>query len=233
MSTSIASLANNGYYQLSNPSGGTSTTNVNPTSSLLQALNATDGSSSGSADNSAFLLDLSPQAQQLLNGTNSSTDSTASLAGALSGTDGTSLASLLGGGGASSTGSLFGGNSNFSLTADQKQAISNILAKYKDAPYTQATFNNIQNDLAAAGLSPSLLSMQDQAKSFDPAIVLLDALNGTTTDTGALFGTNPQGEQTKQTNYMQGIIQQWQSISTDYQAQAQSGVAPAAGTSGA
>ncbi|MDE3015699.1 MAG: hypothetical protein KGI29_02095 [Pseudomonadota bacterium] len=211
---SAISNLSGGYYQLNNPGAGLANAQQAPnaTDALLQAMSSSDGGGNISSPNSdAFLLDLSPQAQQIIGG----------MGGAAST-------------GAASAADIFGGGGNFILSAQQQQQVGAILAKYKDAPYTQDTFNKIQNDLNAAGLGPSLLSLKDQTQSFDPALVLIDALNGTATDSssGALgLGTNAAGEQTKTANYMQGIIQQWQNISTTYKAQ--NNAAPAAGTAGA
>jgi hypothetical protein len=189
----------NAYYQLNSTGSGLAGSQAAPnaTDALLQAMSAMDSSGNSSSSNSsdAFLLDLSPQAQGLLNGIG-----------------GTSSAA--------SAADIFGANTNFLLSTQQQQQISSILAKYKNAPYTQDTFNQIQNDLNSAGLGPSILSMKDQTQSFDPSLVLIDALNGTATDSSSLLGssTSTAGEQTKSTNYMQSIIKQWQNISTTYQA---------------
>jgi len=185
--TSISTLNNGGYYQLSNPLAGTGTGQApNATDALLQAMSAASNSSfdNSNSNNDAFLLDLSPEAQGLLNG--GGAPSTSGLAGLLNG-------------------------GNFALSAKQQEQITAILTKYKDAPYTQDTFNQIQNDLNAAGLGPQLLSMEDQAKSFDPALVLLDALNGTDSTLSLSSATD---EQDKATAYMQSIISQWKSISS-------------------
>lgn len=195
-----------GYYQLNNLGTGLANTQASstPTDALLQAMSSLDNSNNASSQSSdAFLLDLSPQAQSLLNGAG--------------GTRATSLGNVLGTG------------SNFILSAQQQQKVSDILAKYKDAPYTQDTFNQIQNDLRAAGLAPDTLSLKDQTQSFDPSMVLIDALNGTS-DSSNLLGTDASnaGEQTKSSNYMANILKQWQNVSTTYQAStAASGTASA------
>ncbi len=223
--TSINALPTSPYYQLSDPSAGpggaTSGAGADPaTDALLQALSAS--SSDPTADTSssdAYLLDLSPQAQQYLNGVS----------------DPSATSDLLSGlGGTSATGDLLG-NSSFTLTTAQQQQVSAILAKYKDAPYTQDTFNQIQNDLNSAGLGTSILSLEDQVKSFDPSQVLIDALNGTTPDSSSLgFGGGAANEQSKSSSYMQSIISQWQNISTTYQATAQNAAtAPVGLTAGA
>jgi len=174
------------YFQLANllsSGSGSSTSALNlPTPSnetLAQILNAS--SSSGSSQNgaSAFLLDLSPQAQKLLNGTTSSAS---------------------------------GSSTNFVLTQAQQTAIENIIQKYKDAPLTQATFDAIQNALAAAGLSPQTLAAEDQVKSFNPTNVLLSALDGNYTSIQNP-ATSASGEQAKETHYLQSIIKLWEAAS--------------------
>jgi hypothetical protein len=186
--SSISTVLNSAYYQLSNLSSGTgSTTNAsNSTDALIQALNGTASDSNSSDNSGAFLLDLSPAAQQYLNG------------GASSSTDlGTSSVS---------------GNSSFTLTSAQQKTLKDIITKYKDAPYTQDTFNDIQNDLNAAGLSPQSLALQDKAKSFDSTQVLLDALDGKQT-VGSNSGSPSDAEEnTKSQNFIKQVAQQWQSI---------------------
>lgn len=178
----IGNLLNNGYYSLSGSSSGTASAASSTSSNLLAALDGT-GSGSGS---SAYSLNLSPQAQQLLSG-------------------------------ASSTGSASSSSdssSNFVLTTQQQATIGSILAKYKSAPYTQATFDSIQADLKAAGLSPKQLSAQDQVTSFNATAVLVSALDGNYVNLSAQSAQTSATEQTKSANYMQSILSQWQSLNT-------------------
>ncbi|MDE3059836.1 MAG: hypothetical protein KGJ06_02365 [Pseudomonadota bacterium] len=171
------SLYSNSYYQL--PAG----TPKNATNSLLQAMSqaAPQDSSAGISD----LVDLSPQAQSILNQMNSGSTAAPGL----------------------------NPGSGFVLSPQQQQQISAILAKYKDAPFTQDTYNQIQNDLKAAGLSPDQLSLEDQAKKFDPTQVLVDALNGINSPTdNNLFGNS--SEQANASSYMQQIVSQWRNISS-------------------
>jgi len=173
--TSIGSLPNTGYYQLSNPSGGAG--NIAATPSLASAL---AGAASGSAaDSNAYLLDLSPEAQKYM-----------------------------------STGAIptATGNSSFTLSAQQQQDISAIIAKYKDAPYTQDTFNHIQNDLNAAGLGAEQMVRMDQIRNFNPTQLLIDSLSGNYTASDAQ--TSTAGQEAKSSNYMQQIISQWKTVST-------------------
>lgn len=214
MST-ITNLLNTGYSSLF----GNSSPNVSTDPAADALLNL--GSTSNNNDQSgglgdAFLLDLSPQAQQVLAGLNGNTTPN---------NDSGSLGSLFGLGG-------------FLLTSDQQKQLSDILAKYKDAPYTQDTFNLIQGDLDAAGLSPQQLSLQDKLKSFNPVGLLIDALDGKDPNSsdsnssglaGMLGGDNSDQDQKSQT-YIQQIIKQWQSISSTYDPNA---IDPAAATSGA
>lgn len=104
-------------------------------------------------------------------------------------------------------------SSNFTLTGEQQTTISNILAKYKDAPFSQSTFDSIQNDLESAGLGADQLLAKDMINSFSSIGSLVNALNGnySSPDSAA---TTLANEQTKASNYMQNIIRQWQSIST-------------------
>ena len=176
-----------GLYQLSSllSSGSGSSLTSNSTGStgstfqtLEQILNSSGSGSSNNTD--GYLLDLSPQAQQLMSGTSSSAS---------------------------------GSSTTFTLTSAQQTQIENIIAQYKDAPLTQATFEEIEKALQAAGLSPEQLGAQDQVKSFNPTNVLLSALNGNyaSIQTPATSASN---EQTKETNYMQAIANLWKTENT-------------------
>ena len=199
--SSVNNFASTGYYQLFNNSGSQSsgtTAQTNVTQSLLQALSGSSNSTSTSND--AYLLSLSPQAQQYLSATssNSSSNSGDALFNALQATQSS---------GTNSTGQ------SFLLSSKQQASITAIITKYKDAPYTQDTFNSIQNDLNAAGLGTSTLSLLDQNKSFNPAVVLINALNGGSTDSSNTGVASASDEQAKSTAYMQNIISQWKNIS--------------------
>ncbi len=132
-----------------------------------------------------------------------------------------------------------GTNQSFILSDKQKQTITDILTKYKDAPYNQDTFNKIQNDLNAAGLSTTTLSLLDKSKSFSATSVLISALNGGIAS-GADVGGVPSDteEQTKSSSYIQNIISQWKNLSghskdtTPASTTSSTAVAPVGSTSG-
>jgi hypothetical protein len=173
------------YYQLS----GQNQSNTGATSSVstdLASLLGTDGTNSSSSSVSD-ILNLSPAAQSILDGLNTSNNSSNSSA------DST------------------GDNASFLLTPAQQNQISAILAKYKDAPQTQATFDQIQNDLNAAGLGPQQLAQEDSNQSFNATQIFLDALNG---QADAIPTANDSTEQTKSANYMQNIISEWKGMSS-------------------
>ena len=183
MSSVTNSSNNSGYYQLSNTPTGVglaSTSNSSIADALLQAFNSSS-SSSDSSNTDGFFLDLSPQAQSALS----------NFTGANNGIN------------------AFGNNQSFTLTAQQQKTLTSILAKYKDAPINQDTFNSIQKDLAVAGLGPNQLSFQDQAQNFNPTGLLLNALDGASVDTS---GISSSDENTKANNYIQQVIDQWKVI---------------------
>ena len=183
--TSINSTASNAYYQLLNQN---STAQTGTVTSLADALSASADDGSSSTDSSAYLMDLSPAAQAYLS---SNSTATATSAAATSSTD-------------SSTG--------FTLSETQQKQVDAILEKYKDAPYTQATFNQIQSDLKSAGLGTDALSAQDQIKSFNSTQVLIGYLDGSDTSTTPV--QTAADEQTKATNFTQDLLSQWKNIST-------------------
>jgi len=178
--TSVANILG-GYYPLSGAQSGFSGAGSAAVPSLADALAAvSDGGSSSGDSNAAYSLNLSPQAQQLLNGGASGSDT----------------------------------STTFRLSFSQQSTITSILAKYKDAPFTQATFDQIQDDLKAAGLGTDQLALQDKVTSFNPTSVLIDALSGNITDPVTQNATSDTAEQTKSNNYINSILSQWQSMST-------------------
>lgn len=130
----------------------------------------------------AYLLDLSPEAQKYLSSSPQAASST-----------------------------LPGQQQSFTLTAAQREQINQILEKYKDQPFTQETFNKIQDELTQAGLGPQQMSMIDKATSFNPTQILIDALTGRSNNQSS---TSDQTQQAKVDNYLQQIVGQWKSIST-------------------
>jgi len=188
--TTISPFSSASFYQMPGQSSspGTDSLQSSGIESLAQILS---NNSSDTIGNSYLdQVSLSPEAQNFLSGLSST--STSGTTGADS-------------------------NSNFTLTNSQQQQITDILNQYKDAPFTQATFNQIQNALQKAGLGTDLLSAKDQINSFNPTMDFLNALSGNTTN-NSLNSQDPTNiaasEQTKSSNYMNQIYQQWQGIST-------------------
>ncbi len=105
--------------------------------------------------------------------------------------------------------------SGFTLSKTQQSAIDAILQKYKDQPYTQDTFNQIQADLQQAGLSPDQLAQQQQVKDFNPTQTLINALSGKESDNsdalGLLQNDGSQYDSQKQ-NFVQGLIDKFKKI---------------------
>ena len=151
-------------------------------SSLVNALTQADNPTTN--ENDAYSVDLSPQAQAYLNSQKSTSTPTTSGSASL--------------------------KANFNLTPAQQKQIDDILAKYKDAPYTQDTFKQIQSDLKAAHLDSDQLSLMDKLKSFNSTQVLIGYLNGVE----AAPVNDLSGEKDKATNYTQSIMDQWKHIST-------------------
>jgi hypothetical protein len=188
MSTPINALGTsygNQFYELpGQPQGSNANLSLHDAASALLA-QVNPSSSSNGANSDAFMLDLSPQAQQFMNGISSPANSApANTAGA-----------------------------GFTLTGAEQKQVNDIIAKYKDEPFTQATYEKIQKDLHAIGLAPDQLAMKDKIKSFNGTQMLLDALNGGTADVSS-FSTSDSQENTNADAFMQQIVRQWQSVST-------------------
>jgi hypothetical protein len=191
MSNINTSIGGAGYYQLNQQSGGANNSANNlgrspaNVGTLASALQATGNNSNTQSPNGAYLLDLSPLAQQYL-ATN----------------------------GQASQSSAVGGSSTqtFLLKPEQRQTIADIIASYKDAPFTQETFNQLQDDLEKEGLGAQQLAMIDNAESFNPTQILVDALSGRSSSFSGTAST--QSQQAKVDNFMQDIVKQWRNIST-------------------
>ena len=103
--------------------------------------------------------------------------------------------------------------SDFVLTSEQQDQVIDILKKYQDAPQTQETFNQIQDDLRQAGLDPDRLAALKQASSFNPTQVFMDILSGKT-DESETMDPNAISQQmeTQKSNYLQKIISLWKGM---------------------
>ena len=158
---------------------------------LAKAQGTNTGSDATSTGNS-YLLDLSPEAQAY-------------------------LTTMSGNGSTTSQNSATSSNGNgIVLSPVQQDKLAAILQKYKDAPYTDATFQAIQKDMSAAGIGADALAAQNQMRHINPTAMLLDALNGGDGSTGTVGGSADLAASTK--DFMGKVAQQWQTISSDYDA---------------
>lgn len=195
--SNVTSLLSNGYYSLNNQS----TASQSSTSASTAHTTTTPVSSGNSSSaNASYALNLSAEALSYLKNLNSNTSASPLTAG---------------------------GIDSFVLNSSQQKTLNIIIAKYQDAPFTQETFASIQDDMEKAGLSASVLGAQDQARSYNPTQFLIDALNGTSSNShnGSMldmFGnTSSTGgsstatsTETKATNFMTSVADAWARIST-------------------
>jgi hypothetical protein len=110
---------------------------------------------------------------------------------------------------------------SFILSDKQKQTINDIIAKYKDAPYDQKTFEKIQADLNAEGLGTTTLALLDKAKSFNPTSLLIDALTGGKGVAENSGFTTEADQKNKSNSYIQNIISQWKNLAGNNKAEAE------------
>jgi hypothetical protein len=181
-------IQHSGYYQLNQTAGGQTGGATRTSASALRAAGV-NAVSQATNFSDAVLVDLSPEAQKYLSG----------LAKQPAISEG------------------FTGNDTFVLSSQQRLALSSLLEKYKNGPYTQETFDAIQDDLQKAGLSPQTLSAREKANSFNATAVLVDALNGGRGTTPGSTPISDEALEKKAANYMQEVIGQWKKISSDYQ----------------
>lgn len=143
--------------------------------------------SGGNAATNAFFLSLSPQAQKYLTSIGLGSPSSAPTTA-----------------------------QKFILDTPQQQAMDDILAKYKNQPFTQATFDQLQDDLEAAGISPDQLAQRQQVQDFNPTMELLGALNDSVTDPTYNFATQQKSSSanydTQKSNYIQDVIAAFQKV---------------------
>lgn len=185
MST-ITNTPQNAYTSLANSStSGNSGSSATTLAEALSSLTSPAKTASSPATNS-YLLDLSEAAQTYLNKYGTHTNSTAKASG----------------------------NENFLLTDAQAKQLQSIVEKYADAPYTQETFDQLQDDLEDAGLSPDILAAKDQARNVNPTQFLLDALAGKTSISDLTNGSQQEVLKAKKENYMEKVQSMWESIST-------------------
>lgn len=187
MSTITKSTLNS-YYSLSDAKTATTTSQQSSTPNLTSALAAANGGKTDSsklAVGSSYLLDLSDNAKNYLQ---SLSDTSA------------------GKGSSTSTGD------GIVLTNAQQAKLTEILIKYKDAPYNDATFTRIQQDLDAAGIGADSLAAKAQARQLNPTLIFLDALNGGDGAAGTV-GSN-DSRTADATGYLKKVATQWERIST-------------------
>ena len=116
-----------------------------------------------------------------------------------------------------------GGDGTFILSDKQKQQISDVIAKYKDEPFTKETYEKIETELEALGLSPDILAIRDKARNVNTTMMLLDALNGANPDglNSSLTGVKPDQTTSdqKKENYIKSLLTEWGDISTTIDAE--------------
>ena len=175
-----------GYYNLGASSGsGAGTQQAGKSSAALAASRALAQTASGGAGgNAAYLLDLSPEAQKYLSG--------------LQQPPAVSQPAV--------------SQDGFALNSQQRLALAQLLDKFKDAPYSQDTFDAIQDELHSSGLGPTQLAAKYRATSFSTTAALVDALNG---GNGTTPGSTPVSDadiQSRSEQYMQFIVSEWKKL---------------------
>lgn len=187
MSAINTPIHHSGYYQLNPHSGsGAGAENTQRSAGTAGLLRA-PGRVHSSGYADAVLVDLSPEAKRYLSGL-----------------------------GNPGPGAVPAAQEHFHLSPQQRLALASLLEAYKDAPYTQATFDRIQDDMHKAGLGPDQLSARERVSSFSTTAALVDALNG---GKGTTPGSQPVSHdelQKRATHYIQDVVSQWKKISSGY-----------------
>lgn len=184
--TSITSFYSGQNYALSGGSSGqdktaaTGTILPAATAALLESAQANTGST-----DSAYQINLSPQAKAYLARLSESQ---------------------------SAAGSSASSSAGFALNTQQAQQIKDIVSKYKDGPLTQETFDKIQADLRTAGLGPEQLAVKDQMSGFNPTATLIAALDGSAAPAVQQPGDIMAAQQAKAENYIQKVETLWRAV---------------------
>ena len=119
----------------------------------------------------------------------------------------------LNGSGGTSAGSATSANGNgIVLTNPQRDKLNAILEKYKDAPFTDATFQKIQADMEQAGIAADKLAAQNQMRRINPTLMLINALSGGDGSVGTVGGSADIKTETQ--NFMGKVLDQWRAVST-------------------
>lgn len=157
----------------------------------FDALLGTGGTSSSILDVADFI-DLSPEAQNLL-------DFFSGAAGGL-------------------TGNPVLDNNGIILTDVQQAQISAIIAKFRDAPFSADTFHDIMQELKAAGLSPEQLAAQSEGSPLALSNIFLRALDGqdSTGATSDFLTFSNQDDRATRDAYLRQIFSEWERISTQF-----------------
>lgn len=181
MSTISNQLQQGGYYSLAQSSGSSAqTARVSGSAARSSATSMT----APGAD-SAYMLDLSPQAREYLIGLQSK-----------------------------KTEPAVAESQGFTLNRKERLALASLLEGFKDAPYSQDTFDAIQDELHKQGLGPQQMGAKYRASSFSTTAALVDALSG---GKGTVPGSQPVSDselQTRSQQYIQYVAAEWKKIST-------------------
>ncbi len=187
--TSITNTSLANYYSLNDAKNAATTSGQASNPSLttaLAAVNGTQPSNTNAAGGSSYLLDLSDNAKNYLQSLSNTQNGTSNSA-------------------ASSTDGVI-------LTQKQQAKLTEILIKYKDAPYNDTSFKKIQDDLDAAGIGADSLAARSQVRKLNPTLIFLDALNGG--DGAAGTAISSDAIKADATGYLKKVAKQWDTIST-------------------
>lgn len=183
--TTVNNAANTVFNSLKD---STNPNSAKTTSALLDEMTGTKSVQQASklAQQSSYLLDLSPEAQAFMG----QSPNTSSAAQSLSG--------------------------NFILNSKQQKQIFDVLTQFKDEPFTKETYDKIDAALDKLGLSADALAIKDKARGINTTSMLLAALNGTGGELSQNLLSTPNDEQmqTKKDNYVKNVLAKWSDIST-------------------
>lgn len=101
----------------------------------------------------------------------------------------------------------------FILSRKDQATLNSIINKYKDAPFTQESFQQMQQELKSANVSSEQLAAKEKMRTLSPARMFIDIMAGKEI-TPVVSLADDKSFQAKGERYMRDVITRWSEIST-------------------
>lgn len=101
----------------------------------------------------------------------------------------------------------------FILSRKDQAKLDSIITSYKDKPFTQESFDQMQQELKSAGLSADHLAAKEKMRTLSPARMFIDIMAGND-PAPVVHISKDTNLQAKAERYMTDVITRWSEIST-------------------